>query len=597
MNDLRKTAVRRATRRRGVAVLLVLLLLSITLGLSYAMVRTQNTVSAIGRNADRRTLAREAAIAGLGLAYQKMFSRTWGGVGTTLSRSLTSYESFSVTYTAGDVTMLDSQGNLPTDAADRNKYPYRVTLVSTGTSIDPSDPSRVATHKARSVVQLIPKALASEPSRWSEALGFTLYQCNWADWCNIGVPFRAVGRVRLGALLELAQDYRWSSSAREDYLKSLNITRTTTWRVTGITRSGSVATATSAAHGFQAGESITVSGASQSAYNGTFTIASATTNTFTYAVSGTPTTPATTWSNIVATKSRGQVDWRPLQGTSTSPLVLPKTWLIWFGDGILSLLSTMGIEYSDGGFLSCTLGPTSTPSTYRLYPGGPSYTVTALPQNCSATYAPDPKTNPLGIFASSGSVNLNDNASIEGTVFTGANGDVNVLGKLVNLASAQTLLPLYSTTTSTPIRLPIVMSRDDFRVYSGATGTLKGVAAAAGILEIMSGSQTDDVMSLQVRIMASGLLIHGRSEWDQTSSWWETQYESFNNQSSQGEITYFSDYLQLNAGLQPQPTVVVSPDTTDPARYIWNDLQSPIYAYPNSTDGLSWEMVSWTDNP
>lgn len=66
--------------------------------------------------------------------------------------------------------------------------------------------------------------------------------------------------------------------------------------ITGITRSGSTATATvSAADGLKlkTGQILTVSGAGQSEYNITATITVASTTTFTYTVSGTPTTPAT----------------------------------------------------------------------------------------------------------------------------------------------------------------------------------------------------------------------------------------------------------------------------------------------------------------
>ena len=45
--------------------------------------------------------------------------------------------------------------------------------------------------------------------------------------------------------------------------------------------------------GFVVGQSVTVSGASQSAYNGTFVITAVSGNTFSYTVSGSPTTPAT----------------------------------------------------------------------------------------------------------------------------------------------------------------------------------------------------------------------------------------------------------------------------------------------------------------
>ncbi len=61
-----------------------------------------------------------------------------------------------------------------------------------------------------------------------------------------------------------------------------------------ITRSGSTATLTSTiAHGFKTNDVIHISGADQSQYNGDFTITVTGTTTFTYTVSGTPTTPAT----------------------------------------------------------------------------------------------------------------------------------------------------------------------------------------------------------------------------------------------------------------------------------------------------------------
>ena len=60
-----------------------------------------------------------------------------------------------------------------------------------------------------------------------------------------------------------------------------------------INRTGSVATATLNAHGYAVGDKIVISGATQPEYNGTMTITGVTTNTFDYAVTGTPATPAT----------------------------------------------------------------------------------------------------------------------------------------------------------------------------------------------------------------------------------------------------------------------------------------------------------------
>lgn len=63
--------------------------------------------------------------------------------------------------------------------------------------------------------------------------------------------------------------------------------------VTSITRSGSTATVTCTAHGYSTGNKAAIAGATQSEYNGVFTITVTGANTFTYIVSGTPATPAT----------------------------------------------------------------------------------------------------------------------------------------------------------------------------------------------------------------------------------------------------------------------------------------------------------------
>jgi hypothetical protein len=60
-----------------------------------------------------------------------------------------------------------------------------------------------------------------------------------------------------------------------------------------ITRSGTTATVTLNAHGYSVGALVIIAGASQAAYNGTKTILSVATNSFTYEVTGSPATPAT----------------------------------------------------------------------------------------------------------------------------------------------------------------------------------------------------------------------------------------------------------------------------------------------------------------
>lgn len=60
-----------------------------------------------------------------------------------------------------------------------------------------------------------------------------------------------------------------------------------------LTRSSGTVTATVTGHSFMAGDRVTIRGAIQSAYNGTFTVTNVTSNTFDYLIDTAPTTPAT----------------------------------------------------------------------------------------------------------------------------------------------------------------------------------------------------------------------------------------------------------------------------------------------------------------
>ncbi|MEY3929224.1 MAG: hypothetical protein RLZZ516_934 [Cyanobacteriota bacterium] len=64
--------------------------------------------------------------------------------------------------------------------------------------------------------------------------------------------------------------------------------------VSSITRSGTTATVTTAtAHGFSTGQKVVISGATQTDYNGAFTVTVSSTTQFTYTVANSPATPAT----------------------------------------------------------------------------------------------------------------------------------------------------------------------------------------------------------------------------------------------------------------------------------------------------------------
>ena len=81
--------------------------------------------------------------------------------------------------------------------------------------------------------------------------------------------------------------------------------------VQSITRNGSTATVTIPNHGYSNGNQVRISGADQPEYNGLFTIADVTTNTFTITVSGQPASPAT---GLIIAQNRspdhGHYGWR-----------------------------------------------------------------------------------------------------------------------------------------------------------------------------------------------------------------------------------------------------------------------------------------------
>ncbi|MEO8359669.1 MAG: C25 family cysteine peptidase [Vicinamibacteria bacterium] len=127
--------------------------------------------------------------------------------------------------------------------------------------------------------------------------------------------------------------------------------------VSSITRAGAVATVTtSTPHGYATNDLITIAGANQPEYDGSFVITSTGANTFTFTVSGTPATPATSATTINTVRHQTTTlllgDGNNLNGRvcdySTDPRVFPCTGVASHDDTLysgtaLSLTSTQGL--------------------------------------------------------------------------------------------------------------------------------------------------------------------------------------------------------------------------------------------------------------
>lgn len=483
------------------AVLVVLLLLSLTLGLCYAATRSQYTTSTIQRNADRQAAARQAAVTGTTMALKKMQLSDWSGVGGSLSGSLDAYTTFVTTYTAGDSRL---------SAADADQ-PYRVTLLTTGYAVDWEHPQSIATYQVKAVVRLIPRALAAEPSDFAAIKGYTVFQTKQQD-VQIDVPCRITGPTRLQKKLQVAAHYPNDDDSRTLYLSGLNKMRV-----------------------------------------------------------------------------NGLADDRPLNGPVYLPLSVqdPKfyTWLT-------SSLYGLGVTAIDTAAQELTTDwsqPSTSPGSYRIYPGGPTYAFQALPTTLqSITLQPDPTTNPLGLFSCDSTLTINSDVTVQGSIFCG--GDLRFAGANISVQPVA-LPPLQGT--SKPIRLPATSSQNA-TVKAGGSGQVTGLMAVFGNFLVEQGSESM-AFSLAGQLATAGLSVQQRTEWNLD---WSSYRNLYNTQLLLFPLStskYFPVWM-ANRGRDPTPKLLFAPES-QAVTYHWANAYDPIFVAAPSDGGLRWDLLAWIENP
>src|SRR3954467_14432336 len=94
-------------RPRGIAVVMVLGILAITIAISYATLRGQGTTTQLARNGSRSLEARAAARSGVSAALRAISENGWSGVTTALSSNVTANSWYQVTYRTGDDKLTD----------------------------------------------------------------------------------------------------------------------------------------------------------------------------------------------------------------------------------------------------------------------------------------------------------------------------------------------------------------------------------------------------------------------------------------------------------------------------------------------------------
>ena len=199
-----RTSIRsiKSPRRRGVSVIFVLALVSMTLALSYAMLRSQATTEQTTRNTNHRGAARQAAMTGMSIALHKINDATWGGVDVGLSGDLGDGSTYAVSFVTGDASLATTDHDYP-------EYPYRVTITATGSVVDPANPQIQATHQVKSVVQLVRRKLADPAKDLSATQPYTVYQWGTGSGREVDIesPLHIEGSVYLQNKIHYLADY------------------------------------------------------------------------------------------------------------------------------------------------------------------------------------------------------------------------------------------------------------------------------------------------------------------------------------------------------------------------------------------------------
>lgn len=523
MRSVLRALRRRA--RRGVATLVVLVLISISLALSYAIMRAQGTAARIQQNANLESSARQAAMTGAAAALKQMHTSAWRGPSdpaapdpTRLLRGAVGRGVwFEVRYALGDPSLVtddpDLTKPLPTLLAshpDRNDFPYRVTLFSTGYATDPADAQRRVSRRVQVVVRLVPRNLRPEPTDWATMQQYTVYQTRDDDF-EIDIPCLLEGRLRVQGRLRIAPNYPDNDDAWRRYLEDLNKMR----------------------------------------------------------LARLP-------------------DYRPLKGPVHLPYAAQEAkhlWALIFRLGVTTWNTAAQAAAADW------VKPTGLAS-YQIYaPGGRAYAIPQLPSTLQdIVLAPDPLTNPLGLYYRDGSLTIRDNVTVRGTLF--CKDDIHVEGANVLFEPAE--LPALAGSTAA-IRLP-VLTCQNFLAKHTAQGSVTGLVAVFDRFRIDKGPETNR-FAFTGRIITRKYFLKEREPWPSVR--WQDEYNAFMAQVLLG-VKYFPVWMG-NRGRNPQPLLTVHADPTPP-RYHWHRPGEPVFIpHPDDASslaptnpGLRWEVLSWT---
>ncbi len=213
--------------------ILVMLAITFSLGLTYGFMQTQVTSLQLSQNDLRRDLALEAARTGASAGLLRMQDPAWVGLSDTYSRTtqqdgtnlVTCAVSFSALASGQVATVPDSE------------LPMHVCITSAGTWSSPRNSTIMVTRTIRAVVRLMPRLpgravragdvatatdLAVNPANYAATLPYTLTATsNSSTTLNFDPGTRIEGPIWVQKKLALFNSENWSSSIRGTMLTEI----------------------------------------------------------------------------------------------------------------------------------------------------------------------------------------------------------------------------------------------------------------------------------------------------------------------------------------------------------------------------------------
>ncbi|MDA7951600.1 MAG: hypothetical protein MPJ24_08945, partial [Pirellulaceae bacterium] len=229
----------------------------------------------------------------------------------------------------------------------------------------------------------------------------------------------------------------------------------------------------------------------------------------------------------------------------------------------------------------------STLTTYRLYPGGPSYTIPNFNHTYGSTIhdqtiGPDVLTNPLGVYHGTADLTFANNVTFSGILINPLSTDSIQLNG-TNIVASAPLIPL-DTETTTYAQIPVLSVGRDFLVGNHANVKIEGMVVSGLNFHIGSGSRELDF---------TGKVASQKIDFQTETNWanlmvknWIYELREFYGQTA---ISHFPEWMETKRSLSYEPSINfhASPENI---RYHWPDWSVPIFT-TNADGKLDWKIL------